>query len=158
MADLPILIAGGGVGGFAAALALARKGRRTLLVEQAAEFSEVGAGIQLGPNIMRMFDALGVTDQINASAVFPDMLTMRDGFSGAPIVEIPLGAAFEERFGRPYGVIFRPDLHNTLIDAANEAGVLLEGDRGVIGDRHGGRGHVVDLAGEDQHLAHVQGE
>ncbi|MGZ0189197.1 MAG: FAD-dependent monooxygenase, partial [Alphaproteobacteria bacterium] len=125
MTELPIIIAGGGIGGFAAALALSLKGRPVKLIEQTSEFAEVGAGIQLGPNIMRMFDALGVTDTINAAAVFPDMLVMRDALSADYLVEIPLGPAFEKRFGRPYGVIFRPDLHNALIDAA-KASPLVE--------------------------------
>lgn len=130
MSDQPILIAGGGIGGFAAALALARKGQPVKLLEQATDFSEVGAGIQLGPNIMRMFDALGVTEAINAAAVFPDLLTMRDAFTGDHIVEIPLGPDFEKYFGRPYGVIFRPDLHNTLIEAAT-ASPLVDTETGV---------------------------
>jgi len=129
LGEQPIIIAGGGIGGFAAALALANKGVPVKLIEQAEDFSEVGAGIQLGPNIMRMFDVLGVTDAINAASVFPDMLTMRDGFTGDGIVEIPLGAKFEQAFGRPYGVIFRPDLHNALIDAAT-ASPLVETVRG----------------------------
>ena len=118
MTDKPILIAGGGIGGFAAALALARKGRAVTLIEQADGFSEVGAGIQLGPNIMRMFDTLGVTEAIDAAAVYPDLLTMRDGFTGEAIVQIPTGDEFTQFFGRRYGVIFRPDLHIALIDAA----------------------------------------
>lgn len=118
MTASPVIVAGGGIGGFAAALALSRKGVAVKLIEQSESFSEVGAGIQLGPNIMKMFDVLGVTEAIDAAAVYPDMLVMRDGFTGQSIVEIPLGQAFEERFGRPYGVIFRPDLHNTLIEAA----------------------------------------
>jgi len=125
MGTEPIIIAGGGIGGFAAAVALARKGQPVKLIEQASEFSEVGAGIQLGPNIMRMFDVLGVTEAINAAAVYPDMLVMRDGLSGDHLVEIPLGPAFEAAFGRPYGVIFRPDIHNALIDAA-KASPLVE--------------------------------
>lgn len=152
MTDRPILIAGGGIGGFAAALALARKGRPSKLIEQAPEFSEVGAGIQLGPNIMRMFDALDVTKTIEAAAVFPDMLTMRDGFTGEPIVRIPVGPEFTAHFGRRYGVIFRPDLHNALIDAALETGLVetVTGQKatayretadGVILETEDGEGH-----------------
>lgn len=148
MTDQPIIIAGGGIGGFAAALALARKGRAVRLLEQAEDFSEVGAGIQLGPNIMRMFDALGVTDAINAAAVFPDMLTMRDGFSGDAIVEIPLGDAFESHFGRPYGVIFRPDLHNALIAAA-KASPLVEARTGVKVDGYDQTGDGVVVRTSD---------
>ena len=136
MSELPILIAGGGIGGFAAALALGRKGFPVKLIEQTREFGEVGAGIQLGPNIMRMFDVLGITEEIRSAAVYPDMLTMRDGFNGEPVVEIPLGKDFETHFGRRYGVIFRPDLHNALIEAASSlptvetvSGVKVEGFR-----------------------------
>lgn len=152
MGEQPIIIAGGGIGGFAAALALANKGVPVKLIEQAEDFSEVGAGIQLGPNIMRMFDVLGVTDAINAAAVFPDMLTMRDGFTGDPIVEIPLGANFEQAFGRPYGVIFRPDLHTALIDAA-VASPLVETVRGekVTDYRQSADGVVVATASGTSH-------
>lgn len=145
--DQPIIVVGGGIGGFATALALARQGFGVKLIEQAESFSEAGAGIQLGPNIMRMFDALGVTDAINAAAVFPDMLTMRDGFSGDAIVEIPLGPDFERAFGRPYGVIFRPDLHQTLIDAALATG-RVETCQGVkaTGFRESSDGVVVETA------------
>jgi 2-polyprenyl-6-methoxyphenol hydroxylase-like FAD-dependent oxidoreductase len=118
MSDLPILIAGGGIGGFAAALALARKGRSVHLLEQAATFGEVGAGIQLGPNVFKMFEVLGVTEAIKDVAVFPQALIMRDAISGDQIVRIEVGSEkFRKRFSFPYGVIYRPDLHNTLIDA-----------------------------------------
>lgn len=152
MSDKQIVIAGGGIGGFAAALALANKGRAVKLIEQASEFSEVGAGIQLGPNIMRMFDVLGVTDAIDGAAVFPDMLTMRDGFSGDAIVEIPLGESFEAHFGRPYGVIFRPDIHNALIDAAT-ASPLVETVTGetVTGYREEADGVVVETESGGAH-------
>ncbi len=152
MTERPIIVAGGGIGGFAAALALARKGRAVKLIEQAETLSEVGAGIQLGPNIMRMFDALGVTDAINAAAVFPDMLVMRDGISAEHIVEIPLGPAFGRHFGRPYGVIYRPDLHNALIDAA-KASPLVETVTGrkVAGYVQDGAGVRVRTADGGEH-------
>lgn len=86
-----------------------------------------------------MFDVLGVTEEIRSAAVYPDMLTMRDGFNGEPVVEIPLGKDFETHFGRRYGVIFRPDLHNALIEAASSlptvetvSGVKVEGFRQKI--------------------------
>ena len=82
MTQLPILIAGGGIGGFAAALALAQHGRQVKILEQSGEFSEVGAGIQIGPNVFRMFDVLGITDAIHDTAVFPDNLVMRDALTG----------------------------------------------------------------------------
>ena len=118
MADRPIMIAGGGIGGFAAALALSRHGRAVHLLEQAADFGEVGAGIQLGPNVFKMFDVLGVTEAINEVAVFPDAAMMKDALTGDEIVRMNVGSdAFRTRFSYPYGVIYRPDLHNALIDA-----------------------------------------
>ncbi len=114
----PILIAGGGIGGFAAALALAQKGRAVHVIEQSTELKEVGAGIQLGPNVFRMFDQLGVTEAIKDVAVFPDALVMMDALSGEQVTRIPLNTpAFNEHFKHPYGVIYRPDLHRVFIDA-----------------------------------------
>ena len=115
--ELPIVIAGGGIGGLAAALALARKGRSVHVLESSADFREVGAGIQLGPNVFRMFELLGLTEAINANAVFPDNLIMRDGLSGEEVTRIPLGPDFRARFKYPYAVIHRPDLHQAILDA-----------------------------------------
>jgi 2-polyprenyl-6-methoxyphenol hydroxylase-like FAD-dependent oxidoreductase len=116
--DRPILIAGGGIGGSAAALALSQKGRAVHVLEQAPEFGEIGAGIQIGPNIFKMFEVLGLTDAILDVAVLPDFLVMKDGLTGNEIVRMPVGSkAFRERYKYPYGVIYRPDLHNALIDA-----------------------------------------
>ncbi len=126
MASDQVIIAGGGIGGFAAALALSRKGRPVKLLEQASEFGEVGAGIQIGPNVFKMFDVLGVTDAIRDVAVFPDKLIMRDALTGALITSVPIGSpAFRARYAYPYGVIYRPDLHNVLIHAA-QASPLVE--------------------------------
>ncbi len=117
--DSPILIAGGGIGGLAAALCLARKGRRSHVLEQAADFGEVGAGIQLGPNIFKVFDALGLLDAVNDVAFFPDNLIMRDSTGGEEIVRMPVGSPqFTARYKYRYGVIFRPDLLDVLLQAA----------------------------------------
>ena len=82
MTDASILIAGGGVGGAAAALTLARKGFAVRLLEQSCEFGEIGAGIQLGPNVFKMFEQLGLTAAIEETAVRPDALVMRDALDG----------------------------------------------------------------------------
>jgi salicylate hydroxylase len=120
MGEKPILIAGGGIGGFAAALALSRARRAVRILEQAPAFGEVGAGIQIGPNVFKMFEVLGLTEAILASAVLPESLVMRDALTGAEIVRLPVGSrAFRARYRYPYGVIYRPDLHNALIAACN---------------------------------------
>ena len=74
----PVLIVGGGIGGLGTALALSRKGIPSHVIEQADEFKEIGAGIQLGPNVFRMFEFLGLTGEMNKLAVFPQGLEMRD--------------------------------------------------------------------------------
>ena len=118
--DLPYIIIGGGIGGLACALALARKGFHSLLLEQAAEFGEIGAGIQLGPNVFRMFEKLGVTDKVNKLAVFPEYLMMRDTITTDVVTRINLDQTFLDRFKHPYGVIHRADLHTALLDACKE--------------------------------------
>src|SRR5262245_24881503 len=116
----PVLVVGGGIGGLATALALARKGRRVQLLEQAAEFKEVGAGIQLGPNVFRMFEVLGLTEAVSRFAVFPENLIMLDAISGDEVTRIPLGEGFRARFKHPYALIYRPDLLNVLLDACRK--------------------------------------
>ena len=115
---MPMIIAGGGIGGCAAALALARQGIAAQVLEQAEDFSETGAGIQLGPNVFKMFEVLGISDAVSANAVFPGALVMMDALTGRQITRISLNNdAFKSRFKYPYGVIYRPDLHQVLIDA-----------------------------------------
>jgi 2-polyprenyl-6-methoxyphenol hydroxylase-like FAD-dependent oxidoreductase len=115
--DSAILIVGGGIGGFAAALALAQKGFRVHLLEQAARFAEIGAGIQLGPNVFRMFDYLGLSEAVKRLAVFPENLIMMDSITAQEVTRIPLGQGFIDRFAQPYAVIHRADLHGVLVDA-----------------------------------------
>ena len=119
------IVVGGGVGGLAAALALVQKGVAVRLFEQAPEFKEIGAGIQLGPNVFRMFECLGVTDEINKFAVFPESLLMRDSVTGQEVTRIALGKEFLAKFKYPYAVIHRADLHRVLL-AANQRERLIE--------------------------------
>lgn len=113
----PVLIAGGGIGGCAAALALAQRGIPVQLFEKAADFGEVGAGIQLGPNAFRAFDALGITEQVKGLVARPDHLVMRDGTTAEVVTSMRAGEPFEARFGHPYALVYRPDLHGVLVDA-----------------------------------------
>jgi salicylate hydroxylase len=122
--DLPILIVGGGIGGIAAALALSNTGRRVHVFEQAAEFGEIGAGIQLGPNAFWVFDALGITEAIDAVAAFPQALVVMDSLSGEQLTRVPTGTEFRTRFGYPYGLIHRADLHAVLIDACRRSSLV----------------------------------
>ena len=121
---LPILIAGGGIGGLTAALALSRHGFRVCLLEQAREFKEIGAGIQLGPNAFKMFDRLGITDQINTTAVFPESLLVMDSITAEEVTRIPLGEKFRDRFRYPYALIHRADIHAVLLLACQNSPLI----------------------------------
>jgi salicylate hydroxylase len=121
---LPMLIVGGGIGGLAAALALSRKGFAVRLIEQAAEFKEIGAGIQLGPNVFRMFEVLGLTEGMSRLAVFPENLIMMDSTTGEEVTRIPVLGAFREKFKYPYAVIHRADLHRVLLEACRGCEVI----------------------------------
>ena len=116
--SLPVLVAGGGIGGLAAALALTRRGLKVKVLEQAAELGEIGAGIQLGPNAFAAFDALGVGPQARGRAVYTDYMVMHDALDEFQVGRIPTGEAFRARFGNPYAVIHRADVHKSLLEGA----------------------------------------
>jgi 3-hydroxybenzoate 6-monooxygenase len=113
---LPVLVAGGGIGGLAAALALVRQGFRVKVMEQAPELGEIGAGMQLGPNAFHAFDALGVGEQARERAVYTDFMVMHDALDEYEVGRIPTGEAFRQRFGNPYAVIHRADAHLSLLE------------------------------------------
>ncbi len=117
-----VLVAGGGIGGLAAALALVRQGFEVKVLEQSPEIGEIGAGIQLGPNAFHAFDALGVGDKTRARAVFTDYMVMHDALDEYQVGRIPTGEAFRQRFGNPYAVIHRVDVHHSLLEGAQETG------------------------------------
>ena len=120
--SLPVLIAGGGIGGLAAALALVRQGFHVQVFEQAPEIGEIGAGIQLGPNAFHAFDALGVGDKTRSRAVYTDCMVMHDAIDESLVGRIETGEAFRQRFGNPYAVIHRADIHGALLEGAVETG------------------------------------
>ncbi|MCD8515526.1 MAG: 3-hydroxybenzoate 6-monooxygenase [Burkholderiaceae bacterium] len=120
--DLPVLVAGGGIGGLAAALALVNQGFRVQVFEQAPEIGEIGAGIQLGPNAFHAFDALGVGPQARARAVYTDYMVMHDAVDESLVGKIETGEAFRQRFGNPYAVIHRADVHLSLLEGAQASG------------------------------------
>jgi 3-hydroxybenzoate 6-monooxygenase len=115
---LPVLVAGGGIGGLAAALALTRRGLRVKVLEQAPQLGEIGAGIQLGPNAFAAFDALGIGPKARSRAVYTDEMVMHDALDETLVGRIPTGEAFRQRFGNPYAVIHRADVHMSLLEGA----------------------------------------
>ncbi|HEX5767757.1 MAG TPA: 3-hydroxybenzoate 6-monooxygenase [Burkholderiales bacterium] len=122
----PVIVAGGGIGGLAAALALARKGFRSVVLEQASQFGEIGAGIQIAPNAWHALDALGVGALVKKEAVFIEHLLMFDGVSGEKVIDIPLDRRFAKRFGNPYAVTHRADIHGSLLDGCKALPDLIE--------------------------------
>ena len=114
---LPVAIAGGGIGGLACALALARKGFRALVLEQAREFGEVGVGLHVAPNALSVLDALGVGAAAKKNALLIERLLMMDAVTGEEVANIPCDERFEQRFGNPYAVAHRAHIHGPLLDA-----------------------------------------
>lgn len=133
MSARPLLIAGGGIGGLAAALAVARTGRDVHVLERAAQFGEIGAGLQLAPNASHALARLGVLDAIAAYAVYPRRILWRDARSGARVTALDLGERFRARFGHPYVVMHRSDLLDVLLAACRaDARIVLEASRAVV--------------------------
>jgi salicylate hydroxylase len=118
------LVVGGGIGGLATALALARGGMSAIVLERSAFADETGAGIQLGPNATHALAELGVLDAIRAAAFRPDNLRLFDGLSGINLASVPLGRAAEERYDAPYLTLHRGDLHASLLAACRAAGAI----------------------------------
>lgn len=110
-----LLVIGGGMAGLSAALVARRAGLQVTLLEQAEAFSEVGAGIQLGPNAVRVLHDWGLLPELRAVAAFPERLSVRDARSGGQLGGLTLGTAMQQRYGQPYATIHRADLHQILL-------------------------------------------
>ena len=157
----PVLIAGGGIGGLAAALALARQGCDVRVLEQSASIGEIGAGIQLGPNAFAAFDALGVGDRARGRAVYTERMVMMDAIDESEVASLPVGEAFRTRFDNPYAVIHRADVHRSLregvedtdriefVTAARVERIEVRDDGVAVFDQHGRRHDGVALVGCD---------
>ncbi|WP_439575219.1 FAD-dependent monooxygenase [Phreatobacter sp.] len=122
----PILIAGAGIAGLTAALALARKGFAVAVIERACDLAEVGAGIQLSPNASRILIGLGLEARLREAVVVPEVMEVHAGHSGRVLVRSELGASIARCHGAPWWVIHRGDLQAALADAVRATpGVML---------------------------------
>ena len=153
----PIAIAGGGIGGLACALALARRGFESVVLEQAKSLGEAGVGLQVAPNALRVLDALGVGDAAKRQALLIERMLMMDAVTGEPVVDIPCGEAFVRRFGQPYAVAHRADVHGALLEGCRASGLVeLRTSSRVAG--FSVQGDVaVHLDGEEIHAAALVG-
>jgi 2-polyprenyl-6-methoxyphenol hydroxylase-like FAD-dependent oxidoreductase len=130
---IPFLIVGGGLGGLAAALALARKGYPVHVLEKAHDFGEIGSGIQIAPNASRVLDTLGILDEIRPYVVYAQRLILVDALSGELLKTLDFGASFQRAYTYPYVVMYRNDLLLALLHACRtSAGVTLETNREVV--------------------------
>src|SRR5215470_3149273 len=109
-----VLIAGGGIGGLTAAIALGRRGIKTIVLERSSFAEDTGAGIQLGPDATRILKELGVLDAMRPLAFRPDAMWLYDGPSGRQLQSLPLGKRAEKYYGAPYLTIHRADLQGGL--------------------------------------------
>jgi 3-hydroxybenzoate 6-monooxygenase len=158
---LPVIVAGGGIGGIAAALALVRQGFAVKVLEQSPQLGEIGAGLQLGPNGFAACDALGVGEIARSRAVYTDEMVMHDALDESLVGRIPTASAFRARFGNPYAVIHRADAHGALLEGALATGRIEvatatqvqrieQSTSGVtVFDAKGGRHDGVALIGAD---------
>ncbi len=118
--DDRILIAGAGIGGLSAAIALARRGISSHVLERLTSFSSEGAGIQLGPNATRILADWGVLDKLSSKAVASEGLLIGDGMTGEQLTSVPFGEVAEKRYGAPFLLVHRADLHQALLDSARK--------------------------------------
>lgn len=126
--SLKVAIAGGGIGGFAAALASSLSGQQVELFEKAPAFSEIGAGIQLGPNVTRILQGWGWLGAISRAATSPDRLQVRSAIKCGMLGELRLGDAIATRYGAPYLTLHRADLHAVLLHAVQQTSAVLHLD------------------------------
>jgi 2-polyprenyl-6-methoxyphenol hydroxylase-like FAD-dependent oxidoreductase len=140
-----VIVVGGGIGGLSAAFALTRKGLRVRVLERAPEFGEVGAGIQIAPNATRILNRYGLLAEARDLGVLPDRMVMKDAVDGSVLTSLDLHDV-ERRYGTPYLVIHRSDLHGLFLRACRRAGVDLRTSQHVTRYRGGAGSARVCLA------------
>lgn len=123
--DQSVIVAGCGIGGLSTSIALARKGYSVRTIERAKEIKAIGYGIQLGPNAFHAFSRLGIEDAVLAKCSLPEEGRLLDAVTGETLLNLPMGSAMTDRYGKPYAVIHRRDLHEILTNASIENGVEL---------------------------------
>ena len=144
-----VLIAGGGIGGLAAALACSISGNDVQLFERSPEFAAVGAGIQLGPNAVKLLHGWGLADALKSVAAFPDCLQVRSAVTGDTLGTLSLGASAVQRYGHPYATVHRADLHGLLLAALTPyLRTTLQRNAGVGAFVQDAHGVSVKLGGE----------
>nr|WP_255429849.1 FAD-dependent oxidoreductase [Streptomonospora sp. PA3] len=148
------MIVGGGIGGLSTAFSLTRQGLAVRVLERAAEFGEVGAGIQLAPNCTRILHDYGLLEEAASLGVLPSRMVMRDALDGSDLTALDL-ADLERTYGFPYMVIHRSDLHGMFLRACRRAGVDLVTDSPVTGYRNTADGAAVTLADGSERSARV---
>jgi salicylate hydroxylase len=141
-----VVVAGGGIGGLAAALACVRQDVPVQLIERAEQLSEVGAGMQIGPNVTRILQAWGLSDALAHVAAFPKRLQARDAQSGQVLGSLRLGERAQALYGAPYATIHRADLQNLLYAAACAQGVPVCLGQAVQGWHETAKGVQVNTA------------
>jgi salicylate hydroxylase len=143
------IVVGGGIGGLTVALSLARRGFDVTVMEQRTSLTEPGAGIQLSPNASRVLVDLGLGRAVARRAVEPDHLAVHKLGSGRRLAEMPLGRAMRSRYGAPYWVVLRADLHTVLLDAVRSApNIRLRIGKKVLQVDDGPEGTEVTIAGD----------
>lgn len=140
-----VIVVGGGIGGLSAAYALRRKGLAVRVLERSAQFGEVGAGLQIAPNCTRILDEYGLLDEAKELGVLPEAIVMKDGLDNTELTRLDL-RDLERKYGYPYMVIHRSDLHGIFLRACERSGVELVNDQAAVAFENTDHGAKVTFA------------